>query len=292
MTRPFLLDGTYELFRQHFGIPAGAREGSTTGATRGVLNSVLTLIGQGASHVGVATDHVVESFRNGLWRGYKTSAGMPPELLAQFTLLEDALVAMGVKVWPMVDLEADDALASAAAVAADDPVVEQVVICTPDKDLAQCVRGARVVQVDRRQNLVYDEAGVMTKYGVSPASIADWLALVGDSADGYPGLPGWGARSAAAVLTRYGHIEDIPAQVPWDVPVRGAGTLAATLRDRQKDALLFKRLATLVVDRSLLGDVEELRWAGPTDAFADLCEGIDAPGLAGRAHALARERAS
>ncbi len=287
MTRPFLVDGTYELFRHHFGIPSAAREGSTTGATRGVLNSVLTLIEQGATHLGVATDHVIESFRNSLWPGYKTSAGMPPELLAQFEPLEDALLAMGVYVWPMVELEADDALASAAAVAADDPTVEQVVICTPDKDLAQCVRGGRVVQVDRRQNIVYDEPGVITKFGVTPTSIPDWLALVGDSADGFPGLPGWGARSAATVLMRYGRIEDIPADLPWEVSVRGAGQLAATLRTQHDHALLFKRLATLTEDRSLLQSVEQLRWAGPRPEFAAVAERLDAPWLNERALALA-----
>jgi 5'-3' exonuclease len=212
---------------------------------------------------------------------------MPPELLAQFPLLEEALVAMGVVIWPMIDLEADDALASAAAVAADDPSVEQVVICTPDKDLAQCVRGSRVVQVDRRQNIVYDEAGVIAKFGVLPGSIPDWLALVGDSADGFPGLPGWGARSAATVLMKYGHIEDIPPELPWDVSVRGAGQLAATLREQQKNALLFKRLATLTEDRSLLASVEDLRWAGPRPDFAGLADRLDAPWLNERAEALA-----
>ena len=285
--RPFLVDGTYELFRQHFGMPASAREGSTTGATRGVLNSLLTLVEQGAAHIGIASDHVIESFRNRLWPGYKTSAGVPPEVLAQFTLLEEAAVAMGMFVWPMVELEADDALASAAAVAMDDPEVEQVVICTPDKDLAQCVRGSRVVQVDRRQNIVYDEAGVIAKFGVPPASIPDWLALVGDSADGFPGLPGWGARSAATVLTRYGRIEDIPPELPWEAKVRGAPQLAATLRERQADALLFKRLATLTVDRSLLAKTDDLRWRGPTSDFDAVCDHLDAPWLAERAASLA-----
>jgi 5'-3' exonuclease len=236
----------------------------------------------------VATDHVIESFRNKLWPGYKTSAGMPRELLAQFPLVEEALIALGVKVWPMVDLEADDALASAAAVAHDDASVDQVAIWTPDKDLGQCVRDARVVQVDRRSGKVIDASGVEAKFGVPPASIPDYLALVGDSADGFPGLQGWGAKSAAAVLHRYGHIEDIPADVAdWDgVNVRSAGTLAATLAADHERALLFKDLATLRVDRSLLDDVDQLRWTGTTDAFADVCARIDAAGLLERATAL------
>jgi 5'-3' exonuclease len=253
-----------------------------------VLWSMLRLLEQGVTHLGVATDHVIESFRNDLWPAYKSSAGMDPRLLGQFGLLEVALEAMGVMVWPMVELEADDALAGAAAVAADDPRVEQVVICTPDKDLGQCVRGVRVVQLDRRQTIVYDEARVTAKFGVGPRSIPDYLALVGDAADGYPGLPGWGARSAATVLARYGHIEQIPDQPgQWAVPLRNRPALAATLRDRRRDALLFKDLATLRVDRSLLGDVEELRWTGPSALFAEVCERIDARSLATRAAAVA-----
>ena len=211
----FLVDGTYELFRQHFGIPESARETSITGAVRGVLYSMLSLIADGATHLGVATDHVIESFRNDMWPGYKSSAGVPRILLSQFHPLEDALVSMGVKVWPMVELEADDALASAAAVASEDPEVTQVAICTPDKDLGQCVRDggggiAQVVQLDRRRGIIYDEAAIEAKFGVPPACIADYLALVGDSADGYPGLKGFGAKSAAAILKRYGRIEDVP----------------------------------------------------------------------------------
>jgi 5'-3' exonuclease len=287
--RVFLVDGTYELFRHFYGVPPHrTAEGAEVAATRGVLSSVLGLLEQGVTHLGVATDHVIESFRNGLWPGYKTSAGLDPRLLSQFGLVEVALEAMGVVVWPMVELEADDALAGAAAVAADDPRVEQVVICTPDKDLGQCVRGARVVQLDRRQRIVYDEAGVTAKFGVGPRSIPDYLALVGDSADGYPGLPGWGARSAATVLARYGHIEAIPdTPGDWAVPVRNRPALAATLRTMRGQAMLFKDLATLRVERSLLAGVDDLRWAGPTPVFAEVCERIDARSLATRAARLA-----
>ena len=280
-----LIDGTYELFRHHYGLPAEVRaKGSRTAATRGVLGSVLTLLEEGATHVGVATDHVIESFRNDLWPGYKDGSGVEADLLAQFPLLEEALEAMGVAVWAMVELEADDALASTAAVAADDADVDQVVICTPDKDLAQCVVGDRVVQLDRRQNTVFDEAGVLEKFGVLPESISDWLALVGDSADGFPGLPGWGARSAATVLRRYVHLEDIPRiGERWEVDVRSARRLANTLATGFEQALAFRTLATLVVDRSLLTEVDDLRWTGPTRAFAEVCERIDAPHLAERA---------
>ena len=289
--RVFLVDGTYELFRHFYGVPPHrTADGAEVAATRGVLSSVLGLLEQGVTHLGVATDHVIESFRNGLWPGYKTSAGVDPRLLGQFGLVEVALEAMGVVVWPMVDLEADDALAGAAAVAADDPRVEQVVICTPDKDLAQCVRGARVVQLDRRHRVVYDEAGVTEKFGVGPRSIPDYLALVGDSADGFPGLPGWGARSAATVLARYGHIEAIPdAPGDWSVPVRGRPALATTLRTMRRQAMLFKDLATLRVDRSLLGDVDDLRWTGPTPVFAEVCERIDARPLSARTARLAAQ---
>jgi 5'-3' exonuclease len=250
--------------------------------------SVLGMINSGTRFLGVATDHVIESFRNDLWPGYKTGAGIDPDLLAQFPLLEEALVALGVPTWPMIEFEADDALAAAAAAAAGDPRVERVIICTPDKDLGQCVRDARVVQVDRRSGKVIDAAGVEAKFGVPPSSIPDYLALVGDSADGFPGLQGWGAKSAAAVLHRYGHIEDIPADVSdWDgVNVRSAGTLAATLAGDLDHALLFKDLATLRVDRSLLDDVDQLRWTGITDAFPDVCARIDAAGILERATAL------
>jgi len=290
--RIFLVDGTYELFRHYYGVPPHrTAEGAEVAATRGVLGSMLRLLEEGVTHLGVATDHVIESFRNRLWPGYKSSAGLDPALLGQFGLLEVALEAMGVVVWPMVELEADDALASAAVVAAEDPSVTQVVICTPDKDLGQCVRDGRVVQLDRRRQLVYDEAGVTAKFGVGPASIPDYLALVGDSADGYPGLPGWGARSAAAVLAHYGTIERVPDPPgPWAVAVRNRPALAATLRDLRPQAMLFKDLATLRVDRSLLEGPASLRWAGPTPLFAEVCRRIDAGGLADRAARAAAGR--
>ena len=275
-----LIDGTYELFRHHFGLPAAVRaEGSHTAATRGVLTSVVVMLEQGATHVGVATDHVIESFRNEMWPGYKTSAGMPEDLLAQFPLLEDALVAAGVTTWPMVEQEADDGLAAAAAVADADTKVGQVRIHTVDKDLAQCVRDARVVQVDRRKQVVFDEAGVQAKFGVLPASIPDWLGLVGDSADGYPGLPGWGAKSAAAVLRRYEHLEAVPARFErWDVHVTGAKRLAAVLAERMDDALLFRDLATLRIDADV-GTVEAMRWRGPTPELAAISGRLDAEPL-------------
>jgi 5'-3' exonuclease len=284
-----LVDGTYELFRYHFALPSHVTAaGMEVAATRGVLGTVLQLIEEGATHVGVATDHVVESFRNDLWPGYKTSEGMPPDILAQFPLLEEGLTALGVTVFPMVEFEADDALAAAAAVAAADDRVDQVIICTPDKDLGQCVRGERVVQLDRRKGLVFDAAGVTDKFGVPPESIPDYLGLVGDSADGFPGLPGWGAKSAAAVLARYGHLEQIPAKATdWDVDVRGAGKLAATL-DTQRDlALLFRRIATVELDAPTIGSVDELAWRGPGPELTELCERIDAPGVLRRAERLA-----
>ncbi len=287
-----LVDGTYELFRYHFGQPEEARSRpGTSGAVRGVLGSVLSLIEDGATHIGVATDHVIESFRNDLWPGYKSSAGVDPVLLAQFPVLEDGLMAMGVRVFPMVDLEADDALATAAAVAAADDRVERVAILTPDKDLGQAVVGRRVVQVDRRKRAVIDEDAILARYGIRPESIPDWLALVGDSADGFPGLPGWGAKTASAVLARYPHLEDIPAQgSAWGVNVRGAGTLAATLVDHLELAVLFRRLATLVIEPTLLASVDDLEWGGPSTGFASFCEGIGAPPLAPRAAALAAAR--
>ncbi|MFZ0250176.1 MAG: 5'-3' exonuclease H3TH domain-containing protein [Acidimicrobiales bacterium] len=287
-----LVDGTYELFRHFFGAPPHrTAEGQEVAAVRGVVGSVLQLLGEGATHVGVATDHVIESFRNDLWPGYKTGEGVDPDLWSQAWPLEDALRALGVLVWPMVELEADDALASGAAVADDDPEVEQVIICTPDKDLGQCLRGNRVVQLDRRKDVLIDEGGVSAKFGVGPASIPDYLALVGDSADGFPGLAGWGAKSAATVLARWRHIEEIPADAgEWDVTVRGAAKLATTLQDGREEARLFKELATLRIDRSLLGAVDELRWRGPTGDFAALCAAMDAPGIARRAEALAAAR--
>jgi len=267
-----LVDGTYELFRHFYAVPsARLPDGQEVGAVRGVLASVRVMIGEGATHVGVATDHVIESFRNKLWAGYKTGEGIDPALFSQFQLLEDALAAMGVTVWPMVEFEADDALASAAAIAARDPKVDRVIICTPDKDLGQCVRGTRVVQMDRRKRIIRDEVGVKAKFGVPPASIPDYLALVGDSADGYPGLPGWGAKSTAAVLAKFGHLEAIPADWrDWHVDVMGASSLAATLQRERELAFLFRDLATLRCDIPLFESVDALRYAGPRPEFAAL----------------------
>lgn len=288
-----LVDGTYELFRHHFGQPSRLSSSEQEiAATRGVISTVLSMVEGGATHVGVATDHVVESFRNELWPGYKTSAGMPPELLAQFPLLEEALEALGVVVWPMVELEADDALASAAAVAADDERVGQVRICTPDKDLAQCVTGTRVVQVDRRSDTVVDDTGVWEKFGVAPASIPDWLALVGDSADGFPGLAGWGKKSAATVLAHYGRLEDVPdALSDWAPEVRGAvrsaAGLAQRLAEEREQAMLFRVLATLRVERDLLAAVDDLAWRGPTPGFDAVCALLRDDQLRSRAEAAA-----
>ena len=289
-----LLDGTYELFRHYFspGVPAHRTSaGVEVAATRGVLTSVLGMLDSGTTHLAVATDHVIESFRNRMWPGYKSSAGVPRDLLDQFGPLELALEAMGVVVWAMVELEADDALASGAAVAAEDPRVEQVVICTPDKDLGQSVVDGHVIQLDRRRRVEIDEAGVTTKFGVPPASIPDYLALVGDSSDGYPGLPGWGAKSSAAVLSHYRTIERIPDDGrEWAVSVRGGPMLAATLAAHRDEAMLFKDLATLRIDRSLLTDVDELRWAGPTAAFGEVCARLDAQPIALRAARVAAAR--
>jgi 5'-3' exonuclease len=273
----FLIDGTYELFRHYYALPSTRdRDGHEVGAVRGVLASVLGMIQGGATHVAVATDHVVESFRNGLWPGYKTGEGVEPDLKSQFPLLEETLAAAGVVVWPMVEFEADDALASAAAAAEKDPRVERVVICTPDKDLGQCVQGERVVQLDRRKRATLDEAGVVKKFGVPPASIPDYLALVGDSADGFPGLPGWGPKSSAAVLAKFGHIEGIPADWgDWKVNVSSASSLAATLAREREMALLFRTLATLRRDIPLFQDVEELRWLGPRAEFEAIGARLD-----------------
>ncbi len=285
MMRVHLVDGTYELFRHFYALPSHrSADGKEVAATRGVLGSVLNLFAQGATHVGVATDHVIESFRNDLWPGYKDGSGVDAALKAQFPLLEDALEAMGVKVWAMVEDEADDALASAAAVAAGDDRVEEVLICTPDKDLAQCV-GGKVVQLDRRQGVRYDAAGVETKFGVAPVSIPDYLALVGDSADGFPGLAGWGAKSAASVLRHYHHLDAIPSAAgQWEVSVRNSPHLAATLAAKREQALLFRTLATLRRDCPV-GTVDEWRWWGPRDDFEEMCERLEASELAGRARA-------
>jgi 5'-3' exonuclease len=274
----YLIDGTYELFRHFHALPSARdRDGTEVAAVRGVLASLLGMMTVRATYIGVATDHVIESFRNRLWPGYKTGEGIEPDLLAQFPLLEETLSALGVAVWPMVEFEADDALAAAAAKAAADPRVDRVIICTPDKDLAQSVRGTRVVQMDRRSRTIRDESGVVARFGVPPESIPDYLALVGDSSDGYPGLPGWGARSATAVLAKYGHIESIPADwKTWSVNATRPAALAATLaRDRER-ALLFRDLATLRTDIPLFDSVDQLRWNGPTPAFPPLAARLDA----------------
>ena len=274
-----LIDGTYELFRHFYALPSARdAEGREVAAVRGVMSSLFGMIRSGqATHIGVATDHVIESFRNKLWRGYKTSEGVPRVLLDQFPLLEEAVEAMGIAVWPMIEFEADDALASAALAAAEDPRVTRVVICTPDKDLAQCVRGTHIIQLNRRTRQEMDEAGVVRKFGVRPASIPDYLALVGDSSDGYPGLPGWGPKSAAAVLARFGHLERIPGDWrDWHANANNAARLAATLNEQRDRALLFRTLATLRSDLSLFKTVDELRWTGPTPAFAALASRLDA----------------
>jgi len=283
--RVHLLDGTYELFRHYFAVPKHqTASGQEVGALRGVLSSVLSMFEAGVTHLGVATDHVIESFRNDLWPGYKTSAGVPEDLIAQFQPLEDALQAMGVVVFAMTDLEADDGLASAAAMAAKDKRVEQVLICTPDKDLAQCVVGKHVVQFDRRKREMRDEAAVVKRFGVKPPSIPDYLALIGDSADGFPGLHGWGPKSAATVLARFDHIENIPEHNrDWNLPLRGAGALAKTLADNRSLALLFRDLATLRSDRALFSDVDALRYGGPTSPFANLAAELGTPDLSQRA---------
>jgi len=264
-----LIDGTYELFRHYFALPSARdQNGHEIAAVRGVLASVLGMIKGGATHVAVATDHVIESFRNELWPDYKTGAGIEPELLAQFSLLEEALSAAGIVVWPMIEFEADDALAAGAMAAARDARVERVIMCTPDKDLAQSVRGNRIVQLNRRTRVTYDEAGVLQKFGVSPGSIPDYLALVGDAADGYPGLPGWGAKSSAAVLAKFGNLEGIPADCgDWHVNAANASSLAKTLAIEHDKALLFRTLATLRTDIHLFDDIEQLRWNGPTPDF-------------------------
>jgi 5'-3' exonuclease len=289
----YLIDGTYELFRHFFAVPpAKDVNGLEIGAVRGVLNSVLSMIEGGTTHLGVATDHVVESFRNDLYPGYKTSEGVEPELLSQFPVLEVALDAMGVRVWPMVEFEADDALASAAAKAAGDDRVGQVLICTPDKDLAQCVVGTRVVQLDRRQNILRDEAGVVAKFGLKPQSIPDYLAVVGDSADGFPGVRGWGAKAAAAVLSRYPHLENIPKDFrAWDPAIGRARALSESLFSAWDDALLFRTLATLRLDAPVFDTFDELRWKGPRENFAECCRVMKSPALAGRV-AQANSKAS
>ena len=266
----FLIDGTYELFRHYHALPRALDlDGVEVGAVRGVLRSMLGMMKGGATHIAVATDHVIESFRNEMWAGYKTSAGMPPDLLSQFPLLEEVLSAAGIPVWPMVEFEADDALAAGAHAAVLDDRVSRVVICTPDKDVAQCVRGKRVVQMDRKLKITRDEEGIIAKFGVRPQSIPDYLALVGDSADGYPGLPGWGAKSAAAALAKFHHIEHIPPDTP-------SRSLAQTLSRNRELAFLFRDLATLRTDIPLFSSVDDLCWNGPNTSFDALARRLDA----------------
>ncbi len=289
--RVYLVDGTYELFRHFFPLPSHVTEaGEEVAAARGTIGSILQLLEGGATHVGVATDQVIESYRNALWPGYKDGSGIDPDLYSQFPILEAAVEAIGVALWPMVEVEADDAMASAAAVAIEDARVEQVLICTPDKDLAQCVIDDLVVQVDRRREITIGADGVRAKYGVDPESIPDWLALTGDSADGFPGLKGWGAKSAAAVLAQYKHLEDIPANgLRWDVQVRSAVKLATTLQQDMEHALLFKHLATLRLDAPV-GTVDDWEWRGPTAGLGDICARLESPRLADRVHKVAVDR--
>ena len=284
-----LVDGTYELFRYHY---APNNKDLHRGATVGVVGTLLQLVADGATHLAVATDHVIESFRNDMWPGYKSSAGMPRELLGQFTLVEDLMEAAGFTVWPQTTFEADDGMAAGAVMAAADDRVERVVICTPDKDLGQCV-GGKVVQMDRRKGVVFDAAGVEERLGVPPASIPDLLGLVGDTADGFPGLAGWGAKSAAAILRRWGHLEDIPADpLTWDAGVRAAAKLNATLREDFELALLFRTPASQVRGSAGSESVDELRWTGPADpdAFAEMARDLDATALVGRVERLAATR--
>jgi len=280
----YLVDGTYELFRHYYALPSAKDgDGREVAAVRGVLASVLGMIRNGSTHIAVATDHVIKSFRNKLWPGYKTSAGVPRDLLVQFQLLEDVLSAAGIAVWPMIEFEADDALAAGTAAAAGNQRVKQVIICTPDKDLAQCVIGTRVVQLNRRTNVTVDEAGVVQKFGVRPESIPDYLALVGDAADGYPGLSGWGAKSSAAVLAKFLHLESIPIDSrDWRVNASNASALAATLCEQREQALLFRTLATLRTDIKLFDDIEQLRWNGPKPEFDALSARLDAAKGEGR----------
>ena len=283
----YLIDGTYELFRYFYAVPSAQDSGGQEiGAVRGVLGSVLSMIEGGATHVGVATDHVIESFRNELYLGYKTSEGVDPALLSQFPILEEALRSMAVLVWPMTEFEADDALASAAAKAAQDDRVRQVIICTPDKDLSQCVVGSRVVQLDRQRKTLRDEAGVIGKFGIKPPSIPDYLAVVGDSADGYPGISGWGSKTAAAVFSKYPHLEEIPKDWrQWDPMVRRARPLAESLFAAWEDALLFRTLATLRVDGPVFSSIDDLLWRSAAEDFKQTCERMKAPDLFRRASA-------
>ncbi|MBC8364285.1 MAG: flap endonuclease [Actinobacteria bacterium] len=289
-----LVDGTYELFRHHFAVPSHlTADGVEVAATRAVIGSMLGMLEGGATHVGVATDQVVESFRNDMFDGYKTGEGTPPELFAQFPLLEAALGAAGFRVFAMVEHEADDAMGAAAVKAAEDPRVDRILVCTPDKDLAQVVDdGLRIVQYDRRKDVVYDRDGIIERFGVRPESIPDYLALVGDTADGIPGLPGWGAKSSSTVLARYLHLEEIPDDAgDWDVAVRGATRLATALADGREDSELYRRLATLDLEAPVMDNVDELCWTGPQPHFVEMCRRLDGPRLAERADRLAPRRA-
>jgi len=286
-----LVDGTYELFRHYFAVPSHkTSEGIEVAATRGVLGTLVRLLEDGATHIGVATDHVIESFRNDLFDGYKTGEGTPPEIMSQFPLAEALIEAAGFITFPMIEFEADDALASAARIALEDPSVKRILVCSPDKDLAQCVTDdGRVVQFDRRKEVIYDAAGVREKFGVSPFSIPDFLALVGDSADGIPGLPGWGAKSSSLLLACYGTIEEIPLDPnKWDVPVRGAEKLAETLAQNFKEAQLYKDLTILRDNVPVMSNVSELEWIAPKEHFTELCDRLDASKLAERLKNLSR----
>ena len=287
----FLVDGTYELFRYFFAFPSAHNiKGEEVAATRGVLGTIASMLEDGARYIGVATDHVIESFRNDLWPGYKTGEGVDPSLLAQFPLVEEALGSMGVKVWPMVELEADDALAGAAASLARLKQVSRIIICSPDKDLAQCVQGNRVLQLNRRTMEFRNEQDVRERFGVDPGSIPDYLALVGDSADGYPGLPGWGEKSAGKVVGHYRHLEKIPlSAMDWQVHVRSSKQLASTLHDQFKQALLFRDLATLRTVEPKLSSAEELRWKGPTPSFASICRRLGDAQILARVNSISVE---
>jgi len=287
-----LIDGTYELFRHYFAMPKRqGPSGVEVAAVSGVLDSMLGLLDEGATHIGIATDREIRSFRNALYEGYKSGEDVEPELLAQFPILETVLIAAGFQIFAMVEHEADDAMATAAAIAERDEQVEKIWICTPDKDLAQCVSGKRVVQFDRRQKLEYDEENVVEKFGVLPESIPDYLGLVGDSSDGFPGLPGWGAKSAGTVLAHYVHLESIPDDVKdWDVQVRGAARLAETLERERDTARLFRRIATLVRDVPGFGKVEDWRWNGPTDDLEKVCAALGRPRIAERVRHIASSR--
>ena len=288
-----IVDGTYELFRYFFAVPSHLTDDNReVGGTRGVVGSMLSILEGGATHVGIATDHVIESFRNDLLASYKTGAGIDPALRSQFTLLEDTLFQVGFCVWPMVEFEADDAMGAAAKVAATDPRVDRVMLCTPDKDLGQCVtEDGRVVQFDRRKEALIDYAGVIAKFGVPPASIPDYLVLVGDTADGIPGVAGWGAKTAGAVLARYGHLEDIPLEAgKWDVSVRGAAKLVYALAAHYEDAMLYRRLATIETDAPTIASVDELEWKGPRADSDEALHAIDADAFGQRIDRLLLRR--